>query len=204
MSNLGLPSCGTGKPGGGEVALSRPLAMRRRALGDGHPEISQTLGLLGSLLRCKGDLVAAESIYVRAIEVGRQALGAEHPDLSHTINGLAVVSRQGRCGGGRSVDAESSGDPAAHVRRRASGYRGEPHAAGRNSAGKGQYDAAEPLLLEALAMRRRTPGDAHPRVGESAHALIGLYESPGRASRARAYDPLVVAWASAGSPAVGR
>jgi hypothetical protein len=44
---------------------------------------------------------------------------------------------------------------------------------------------AEPLLVEALAMRKRLLGEEHPAVATSLNNLAGLYESQGRYERGR-------------------
>ena len=45
---------------------------------------------------------------------------------------------------------------------------------------QGRYEEAEPLYLEALAMRKQLLGEAHPDVATSLNNLAGLYESQGR------------------------
>ncbi|MEH2226973.1 tetratricopeptide repeat protein, partial [Nostoc sp.] len=54
---------------------------------------------------------------------------------------------------------------------------------------QGRYSDAEPLLIEALAMRKRLLGDEHPSVATSLNNLAGLYDSQGRYSDA---EPLYI------------
>ena len=42
---------------------------------------------------------------------------------------------------------------------------------------QGEYDKAEPLLIEAIEDRRLKLGDNHPHTIESRHNLIELYEA---------------------------
>jgi hypothetical protein len=42
---------------------------------------------------------------------------------------------------------------------------------------QGDYDKAEPLLIQALEGRRLKLGDTHPHTLESWHTLIDLYEA---------------------------
>ena len=49
---------------------------------------------------------------------------------------------------------------------------------------QGRYGEAEPLYLEALAMRKQLLGEAHPDVATSLNNLAGLYASQGRYSDA--------------------
>ena len=43
-----------------------------------------------------------------------------------------------------------------------------------------RYDAAEPLLLRALAIQRKVLGDAHPDLRQTRSALAALYRSTRR------------------------
>jgi tetratricopeptide (TPR) repeat protein len=45
---------------------------------------------------------------------------------------------------------------------------------------QGRYEEAEPLYLDALAMKKRLLGEAHPAVATSLNNLAGLYRSQGR------------------------
>ena len=49
---------------------------------------------------------------------------------------------------------------------------------------RGDYDAAESMVLESLAIRRELLGDAHPRVAVSLTALARLYLLTGRVAEA--------------------
>lgn len=49
---------------------------------------------------------------------------------------------------------------------------------------QGRYEEAEPLYLEALAMRKKLLGEEHPYVATSINNLAGLYHKQGRYSEA--------------------
>ncbi|MEH2458045.1 tetratricopeptide repeat protein, partial [Nostoc sp.] len=49
---------------------------------------------------------------------------------------------------------------------------------------QGRYDQAEPLFLQALELRKRLLGDAHPSVATSLNDLALLYNSQGRYDQA--------------------
>ena len=55
------------------------LEDRRRALGPEHPSIASTMYQLGALHHEQGELTAAESLLVSALEMRRRPLGASHP-----------------------------------------------------------------------------------------------------------------------------
>jgi len=68
----------------------RALEIRRRTLGEEHPETVATISKLGSLLRNRGNYDEARSFYERALEIRRRTLGEEHPDTAATLNNLAL------------------------------------------------------------------------------------------------------------------
>ena len=49
---------------------------------------------------------------------------------------------------------------------------------------QGRYSEAEPLFIDALALRKRLLGDDHPAVASSLNNLAGLYKNQGRYSEA--------------------
>jgi tetratricopeptide (TPR) repeat protein len=49
---------------------------------------------------------------------------------------------------------------------------------------QGRYSEAEPLLVQALALKKRLLGEEHPSVASSLNNLAGLYDSQGRYSEA--------------------
>ncbi|MGI8933481.1 MAG: tetratricopeptide repeat protein, partial [Phormidesmis sp.] len=54
---------------------------------------------------------------------------------------------------------------------------------------QGRYELAEPLYVQALALKRKLLGEDHPAVATSLNNLAGLYESQGRYEQA---EPLLV------------
>ncbi|MHC5821704.1 MAG: tetratricopeptide repeat protein, partial [Nostoc sp.] len=54
---------------------------------------------------------------------------------------------------------------------------------------QGRYSEAEPLYIQALALRRQLLGDEHPDVATSLNNLAGLYDAQGRYSEA---EPLYI------------
>ncbi|BBD65248.1 hypothetical protein NIES4070_15990 [Nostoc commune HK-02] len=54
---------------------------------------------------------------------------------------------------------------------------------------QGRYSEAEPLFIQALALRRKLLGEEHPDVASSLNNLAGLYDSQGRYSKA---EPLFI------------
>ncbi|WP_375506187.1 tetratricopeptide repeat protein, partial [uncultured Nostoc sp.] len=53
-----------------------------------------------------------------------------------------------------------------------------------SNSGQGRYNEAEPLYIQALALRHKLLGEEHPDVAQSLNNLAGLYNSQGRYSQA--------------------
>jgi hypothetical protein len=64
------------------------LNVRRRVLGDDHPDIGQSLNNLAGVLHERGAIGVAERTYRDAIASWRRSLGEEHPTLAYALVGL--------------------------------------------------------------------------------------------------------------------
>nr|MDZ8043395.1 tetratricopeptide repeat protein [Nostoc sp. DedQUE02] len=56
------------------------LSMRKRLLGDEHPDIANSLNNLAVLYNLQGRYSEAEPLYIEALEIAEQRLGANHPN----------------------------------------------------------------------------------------------------------------------------
>jgi hypothetical protein len=65
--------------------------VRRETLGNRHPDTLNSINNLGTLLRAKGDLAAAEPLYREALEVRRETLGDQHPRTLASRNSLGAL-----------------------------------------------------------------------------------------------------------------
>ena len=72
-----------------EPLCREALEARREVRCDRHPETLVSINNLGSLLKDKGDLVAAEPLLHEAAEGCFEVLGDRHPDTLASINNLA-------------------------------------------------------------------------------------------------------------------
>ena len=65
--------------------------MRRRVLGEEHPDTLTSLNNLATLLQDMGELPEARRITEQELAVCRRVLGEEHPDTLTSLNNLAQV-----------------------------------------------------------------------------------------------------------------
>lgn len=151
-------------------AVRRQHDIRRRLLGEDHPETADSLNDLGLVYQDLGRLDDAEAPTLAAYETLRRVLGAEHPDVANTANSMARLAwLRG--------DMERAGQylrEAVRLWRQTFGVH-EHVALGLHNLGRLYHDQAafaeaEPLYREALAMRRRVFGaDSEPAVFTLAH-----------------------------------
>jgi tetratricopeptide (TPR) repeat protein len=69
--------------------IQRAIDLRRRALGEEHPDTLRSLSSLANAIRDQGKYQEAEALYARVLRVQQRVLGENHPDTFATMNGLA-------------------------------------------------------------------------------------------------------------------
>ena len=80
-----------------EPLYQRALAVREKALGPDHPDVTTSLNNLALLYKSQGRYEAAEPLYKRALAINEKALGLDHPNVATSLNNLAELYRaQGR------------------------------------------------------------------------------------------------------------
>jgi tetratricopeptide (TPR) repeat protein len=80
-----------GKSTEAEALWLEALAIRRKLLGDEHPDLADTLHNLASLIRDQGRLAAAQSLYREAVAIRRKR---SHPALPDELVALALALRE--------------------------------------------------------------------------------------------------------------
>jgi tetratricopeptide (TPR) repeat protein len=78
------------------VINSSALDVRRRTVGEKHPNYAITLSNLGVLYSDIGDYHKAESHYLQALEIWRITVGENHRDYAQSLNILAELYRNQR------------------------------------------------------------------------------------------------------------
>jgi serine/threonine protein kinase/tetratricopeptide (TPR) repeat protein len=74
-----------------EPHLRAAMEIRRRELGDDHPDTLTSISYLGYVLWVQGSLAEAESCYREALEGRRRVLGDEHPATLSSINDMGEL-----------------------------------------------------------------------------------------------------------------
>jgi hypothetical protein len=69
------------------------LEVRRRVLGEGHPNTISAIASLARTFWNQGRWKEAEELEVKVLEASRRVLGEEHPDMIRAIGNLAYTKR---------------------------------------------------------------------------------------------------------------
>jgi tetratricopeptide (TPR) repeat protein len=159
--------------GEAESLHRKALAIRRKLLGNEHPDVATSMDRLAIALGGQGKLEEAERIHREALAMRRKLLGNAHPDLAHTLFNLGWVLKDRR----KLAESESMFREALEIRIKVLG----PGHSDTDDAldaltihsllPQGKNEEAETLHRELLAKWKASSGDAHPGV---LVALTGL------------------------------
>ena len=180
-SYLGLAYLNRGKYNLANNFLQQSLKIRKKLLGEQHPNVSASLNNLATLYRLQGRYDEAEPLYLQALDLRKRQLGENHPHFAQSLNNLAALYDSQ----GRYDEAEPLLIQALELDKRLL-EEDHPHFAQslNNLAAlydsQGRYDDAEPLLIQALELRKKQLGEDHPLVAQSLNNLAALYDSQGR------------------------
>ena len=163
-------------------------ALRRRVLGEDHPDTLESLNSMGNLLRAQGKLAEAENALRTALAGRRRALGDAHPDTLMSLDdqGSMLFSQ------GKFPDARSRFREALAGRRQ---VLGDDHPSTLQSltniaaclAEEGKLAEAEQYYREALAGHRRVLGDDHPGTLTLISNMASLLRFQGKAIQAEPF-----------------
>uniref|UniRef100_Q024L1 Tetratricopeptide TPR_2 repeat protein n=1 Tax=Solibacter usitatus (strain Ellin6076) TaxID=234267 RepID=Q024L1_SOLUE len=165
----------------GRYAEAEPLAkealeIRKRVLGEEHPDTIRSQNNLAGLYQRMGRYAEAEPLYRNALATRERLRGAEHPDTLKVVNNLASLYAEQ----GQFAQAEPLYLRALHGRKK---LLGEEHPETLNSLNNlaqlyeryQRYAEAEPLYLRTVAARERLLGRDHPYTLNSLNNLANLY-----------------------------
>ena len=157
------------------------MQLRRRVLGDDHPDTLQSKNNLAHLYHSQGRYGEAEPLYRETSQLRRQVLGDKHPNTLGSMNNLAGLYRsQGRFG-----KAEPIYRKTLQLSRQVLGDNHPSTLISMHNLAllyekQGRHGDAEPLFRETLHLSRQVLGDKHPDTLTSMHSLAYLYASQGR------------------------
>jgi len=169
-----------GAYGEGIAVAQRQLEIRRRLLGERHPDVADSINDVAALLQGKGDYAGAEAFYREALAMWRDILGPEHPDVAASLNNLGVLLQAK----GDYAAAEAFHREALAILRKLLGAEHAKVALSLSNlaallSDMGNYAGAEPLFRRALATRRQLLGPEHAHVALSLSNLAALLIAEG-------------------------
>ncbi|HEY7326073.1 MAG TPA: tetratricopeptide repeat protein [Gemmataceae bacterium] len=143
--------------------LKQILAIRRKVLGEEHPDTATSYNNVAYNLQAQGKYQEAEEGYRKALTIYRKLLGEEHPDTAGGYNNLGLnLNAQGKY-----REAEANLLKALAIWRNLLGEE-HPNTAtsydnvAYNLESQGRSKDAEEGLRRALAIRRKVLGEEHP------------------------------------------
>jgi serine/threonine protein kinase/uncharacterized protein HemY len=172
LNDLGAARGERAELGPSRAALEEALAMRRRILGEEHPDVAISHSELGRTLSDQGHLAEAEAHFRSALAIRRKVLGPADHETATSLSDLGHLLRRK----GDRASAEAVFRETLEVTRRSSGPKHPDVAAALGNLAlavddRGDHGTAEAMLREALAIGRESLGREHPG---NAHRLANL------------------------------
>ena len=170
-----------------EPHLERARLLRRRELGEEHPDTLASMHNLAILYWNQGRHDEAEALCVKTLEMRRHILGEEDPTTLGSMNLLAIVYMDQ----GRFDEAEQLQLKTLQIKERVLGAEHPTTLASMHNLAivyvdQGRYDEAEPLHVKTLQIQKRVLGEEHPTTLGSMNGLALLYVDQGRYDDAKA------------------
>ncbi|KAJ0138247.1 Amidase [Fusarium oxysporum f. sp. albedinis] len=139
------------------------MELRRKLLGDEHPDTLTSMNGLSDILVCLGKFQEAEKIYQSTLELRKKVLGDEHPDTLMSMNGLAdaLLCLE------KFQEAEKIYQSTLELRKKVLGDEHPDTLTSMNGLSDtlvclGKFQEAEEIYRSALALRKKVLGDEHP------------------------------------------
>ena len=165
---------------------SSSAAIRRKTVGEEHPDYATTLYNLALFYKTMGDYTRAEPLYLLCKEIKRKSLGEEHPEYATTLNNLALMYRAM----GDYVRAEPLYLQCRTIQKKTIGEEHPDFAATLNNLAElyrtmGAYARAEPLYVQCKEIQKKSLGEEHPSYAKTLNNLALLYGAMGDYVRAK-------------------
>jgi tetratricopeptide (TPR) repeat protein len=165
--------------------IERALDLRRRVLGERHPDTLFSSNSLATVLERQGRFAQAEPLYSQVLELRRRVLGIEHPRTLKTMYSLAATyGGQGNYGA-----AEALYTRLVDVQQRVLGQEHRDTLASLGNLAavyhfQHKYAQAERLYVQVQELRRRVLGEEHPLTLSNMTNLAELYGDIGKYAQA--------------------
>ncbi|MEM7354601.1 MAG: serine/threonine-protein kinase [Acidobacteriota bacterium] len=160
--------------------LEEALRIRRGELGDDHPDVAESLNVLGGLSKAQGDYSLAERRHSQALDIYRRRLGRQSVKVAEVLNDLAMVRRSQ----GQYQEAEALFREALAIF--GANDEGQEDAAVTTLGNlalvlenQQRYDEAEAMMRQALGRSRVINGAPHPVVATQLNNLAFILEQRG-------------------------
>ncbi len=173
---------------GAKEYFEQALMIRRKLLGNEHPETASSLNNHGSVLRAMGDLEGAKEYFEQALAIRREMLGDEHPETGISLSNLGSVLRAM----GDLEGAKGYIEQALVINRKLLGDEHPDTASSLNNRGSvlramGDLEGAKEYIEQALVINRKLLGDEHPDTATSFNNLGFVLQDLGDLEGAKAY-----------------
>jgi tetratricopeptide (TPR) repeat protein/RIO-like serine/threonine protein kinase len=167
--------------------------LRRRALGEEHPDTLRNMNELARVYLLQGDYSRGQALLAKALQIQQRVLGQEHPDTLNTMRDLGAAFQDQ----GIYPKAELLYAGALKLQRR---VLGEEHPDVLNTMNnlaqiyrvERRYSEAEALLDRTLKIQRHVLGAEHPDTLTVINNLSSLYSYDGKYAQAEALATEVV------------
>src|SRR5271163_3084219 len=94
LNNLAALYHSQGKHALAEKMYMQSLDIKKRLLGEEHPEVALNLQNLAACYCAKRKYAEAEVLFKRSLEIREKIIGTDHPDLITTLKNYAVLLRK--------------------------------------------------------------------------------------------------------------
>jgi CHAT domain-containing protein/tetratricopeptide (TPR) repeat protein len=169
-----------GRYAAAQPLFEKALAVRRRVLGEDHPDTAASYTNLAMNLNAQGQYAAAQPLLGKALAVRRRVLGQDHPDTARSLDNLANLYRDM----GDYRQALPLFEQALDLYQRRLGEGHPAYARSLNNLaelhqGMGAYGKALPLYERASEVNRQALGEGHPDYARSLNNLALLHRDMG-------------------------
>jgi tetratricopeptide (TPR) repeat protein len=166
--------------------LERALTIRKKALGEDHPDTLASFDDLGEQLRMQGEFAAARPVQEHVLAARERLLGPVNEDIAQSANNLALVLwQQGELDAARRLL-----ERAVATSERAMGSLSKEVAVSLNNLARvlveqGELAAAQPLQERSLYICERVSGPDHVFTSNALNSLARLLQARGDLAGAR-------------------